>query len=163
MPRSPTPVVPQLIFVDDSHVSRGTIIFLALLLLGVGVLGVVLWPRGHKSITVRDVSRPFSASVHAPVRPFGSGAVYVLVEGRLDGDAALEVVSNRGRDRREVALRAPNVSVICGGAEDWVDDLQVHYRPDTAKTGQLYIALYCGTGFTPDDAARYNRISRSRP
>ena len=137
--------------------------FLALLLLVAGVLGFLLWPRGHKSVMVSDVSRPFSASVRAPVRPFGSGAVYVLVEGRLDGDATLEIVSNRGRDRREVALRAPDVSIISGGAEDWVDDLQIHYRPDTAKTGQLYIALYCGTRFTPEDAARYNRISRSRP
>lgn len=145
-----------------SRVSRGTTIWLVLvLLIAIGV-AYVLWPRGHKSVTISDVSREFSASVRAPVRPFGSGALYVIVEGRLDGDAALEVISNRGRDRREVSLRGPEVSFITGGAEDWVDDLKVHYRPGTAKTGQLYVALYCGTGFTSEDSARYSRISQKR-
>ena len=77
--------------------------------------------------------------------------MFVLVEGQLDGDAVLHVTTNRGRDHREIPLHGPQVSFITGGAEDWVDDLEVQYRPTTAKTGQLYVALYCGTGFTPDD------------
>ena len=142
--------------------SRGATIFLVLVLLFVAGLAYLFWPRGHRSAINSDASREFSVSVRAPVRPLGSGALYVLVEGQLDGDAALEVVSNHGRDRREVSLHGRDVSLVTGGAEDWVDDLEVHYHPGTAKTGQLYIALYCGTGFTPEDWARYSRISRKR-
>ena len=141
--------------------SRATIIFLSALVFIVGCVAFVLWPRGHRSLVITDVSQPFSASVSAPIRPFGSGELYVLVEGRLDGDAVLEVISNRGRDRREIPLNGPQVSFTTGGAEDWVDDLQVQYRPTTAKAGQLYIALYCGTTFTPDDRERHFRISRN--
>jgi hypothetical protein len=143
-------------------VSRATIILLGALLLISGCVAFVLWPRGHRSLVVTEVSQPFSAAVFSPIRPLGSGGLFVLVEGRLDGDAVLEVTSNQGRDRREVPLHGPQISFVIGGTEDWVDDLQVQYRPTTAKTGQLYVALYCGTDFTPDDRERYSRISRNK-
>jgi hypothetical protein len=143
-------------------VSRATTIFLSALLLISGCIAFVLLPRGHQSLVITDVSHPFLASVTSPIRPLGSGALFVFIEGQLDGDAVLEVTSNRGRDRREFPLRGPQVSFITGGAEDWVDDLQIQYRPTTAKAGQLYVALYCGAGFTPDDLKRYSRLSRNR-
>ena len=144
------------------HVSRATIIFLSALLLVGGCIAFVLWPRGHQSLVVIDVTQPFSASVTAPIRPLGSGALFVFIEGQLDGDAVLEVSSNRGRDRREFPLRGPQVAFIAGGAEAWVDDLQINYRPTTAKASQLYVALYCGARFTPDDLKRYSRLSSNR-
>jgi len=84
----------------------------------------------------------------------------VIVEGHLDGDASLEIISNHGRDRQELALHGPQVAIATGGAEAWVDDLQVKYHANAAKTGQLYVSLYCGKNLTPEDEARVNQIRR---
>lgn len=138
------------------------IIFVSVLLLLGGCVAYVLWPRGHRSFVISDVSQPVSASVSSPLLPFGGGGLYVIVEGQLDGDAVLQVISSRGRDRREISLRGPQISFVEGSAEAWTGDLQVQYRPTTAQAGQLYVALYCGTGFTSEDYERYVRISRNK-
>jgi hypothetical protein len=144
-----------------SNMSRATIIYLSAFGLIVGCVAFVLWPRGYRSWVITEVSQPFSVSVSAPIRPLGSGELFVIVEGQLDGEAILEVTSNRGRDRREIPLRGPQVFITTGSHEEWVDDLQVQYRPSTAKAGQLYVSLYCGTSFTPQDRERHFRISRN--
>lgn len=109
------------------------VIFLSALLLVGGCMAFVLWPRGHQSFVITDVSQPFSASVTSPIRPLGSVALFVFIEGQLDGDAVLEVTSNGGRDQRAFPLRGPQVSFITGGAD-----------------------------FTPDDLKRYSRLSSNR-
>jgi hypothetical protein len=118
---------------------------------------------GHRSMVVSEVSKPFSVSAESRAFGFLNGACYVIVEGDLDGDAVLEITTNRGRDQRRLLLRGPQVARISGGPEEWVGDVQVHYLPTSAKTGRLYVALYCGAAFTPEDSERYSRISRSKP
>ena len=133
----------------------------SLLFVVLGGIGLfTFWSRdSHQTFTVTDVSRPFTASVHSPHFAL-AGGLYVIVEGHLDSDAMLEIISNHGRDRKEIDLRSPQVAFATGGGEEWVDDLQVMYRPNTAKTGQLYVSLYCGKNLTPDDRVRFNRIGR---
>ena len=119
--------------------------------------------RGYDSRRFTDLSRPFSLSVSAPpFSPLRPGSLFVLVEGRLDGDAVLQVYSNHGRDYREIHLRAPSVADFTGGPEEWVDDLRVDYQPGSAKAGDLYIAVYCGARFTEADWERFRRISATR-
>jgi hypothetical protein len=145
-----------------THVNRATAILLSCLVLIIGSVAFVRWPQGHKSVFVTDLSRPFTVAVSSPTWLSGSGALFVIVEGQCDGDAVLDIISNHGRDRRQLLLHGPQISTIIGGAEEWVEDLEVQYRPGTAKTGQLYVALYCGDGFTPTDFERFYRISRKR-
>ena len=64
---------------------------------------------------------------------------------------------------RALLLRGPKIARLSGGPGEWAGDVQVHYHPTSAKTGRLYVALYCGADFTPEDAVRYSRISRSNP
>jgi hypothetical protein len=83
-------------------------------------------------------------------------------EGHLDSDASLEIISNHGRGRQEIALHSPQIAIATGGGEEWVDDLQVEYHPNAAKAGQLYVSIYCGKNLTPDDATRFNQIKRTQ-
>lgn len=139
------------------------IIGIAVLLGCVGIVVVHQRARtGHQTLSVTDVSKPLTASVRAPIGPFRAGTLLVIVEGHLDGEAALTVVSNHGRDLRETALHGPAIAVVVGGTEEWVDDLQVNYRPGTAKSGQLSLSLYCGKNLTPEDRVRFQRISQSK-
>ena len=135
----------------------------SLLFVVLGGIGLfTFWSRdSHQTFTVTDVSRPFVASVHSPHFAL-HGALYVIVEGHLDGDASLKLISNHGRDRQEIALHSPQVAIATGGAEEWVDDLQIEYHASAAKTGQLYVSLYCGKNLAPDDEARFNRIRRKQ-
>jgi hypothetical protein len=136
-----------------------TVLFLVLLC-SLGVFFV--WPRrGHQALTVTNISKPFVVSVHSP-RFALHGGLYVIVEGHLDSDASLEIISNHGRGRQEIALHSPQIAIATGGGEEWVDDLQVEYHPNAAKAGQLYVSIYCGKNLTPDDATRFNQIRRTQ-
>jgi hypothetical protein len=117
---------------------------------------------GHTSFVVTDVSKPFSASVPKSIWPKLDGALFVIVEGHLDGDAAIDITPNHGRDKREIILHGAQIAIVEGSAEEWVDDLQIQYHPGTAKNGELYFGLYCGASFSKEDWARYLRIESQK-
>src|SRR2546421_418318 len=135
---------------------------ITLLLLGSSVFAYWWTHRGHDSRHLSDLSRAFTLSVRAPWMGLEGGAMYVLVEGRLDGDAVVKVRSNYGRDYRELHLHPPAVAEILGGAEEWVRNASVEYQPGSAKAGDLYIAIYCGAGFSKEDWERFRRINAQR-
>jgi hypothetical protein len=129
---------------------RGTggVLSVALSFLAVWVLGRVSRAQSGQTVTLADLSRTREISVHAPAAPFRTGALYVLYEGDITADAALEVVSNRGRDRAVIPLRAGKAGGVYGGAEHWVDDLSVRFVPCGAPRGALKITAVCGRDFT---------------
>ena len=117
-------------------------------------------PTSRRSLTVTDFSVPTEASVCAPVRPFGSGAMYVLYEGIIGSDAKIEVTSNKGRDTHTIQLNAGQTHGIYGGAEEWVDDLSVAFIPSSPASGSLKISIYRGSGFSEDDWRWYGELAR---
>lgn len=133
--------------------------------IGAAILALValaVWsvsPTSTMVVEITDFSTQTEVSVRAPIRPLGSGAMYVLYEGNLPADAMLAVISNRKRARHEIALLSGEVHGIYGGAEDWVDDLSVVFTPSMSGSGQLKIGLYCGTGFPEEDWAWFKRLS----
>jgi len=100
--------------------------------------------RGAGGFVVSDVTRPAECSIKAPVILFRSGALFVTVEGQLDGDARLDITSNNGLDKRTEPLSGKISKRTIGGAEEWVDDLVVRYVPGSAKQGNLKIQMVCG-------------------
>lgn len=136
--------------------------------IGITILALSVWavwtvwavfPNSTMVVEITDFSSQIEASVRAPIRPFGSGAMYVLYEGNLPADATLTVISNRKRDKQEMALVSGKVHGVYGGAEEWVDDLSVVFKPSKSGSGQMKIGLYCGTGFPEEDWAWFNRLS----
>ncbi len=130
--------------------------------MALAVIAGVAWsvlPTSMRVIEVTDFSAPTEASVRAPIRPLGSGAMYVLYEGALSSSATLTVLSNHRRDKHEIELKPGQVHGIFGGAEEWVDDLSVVFTPSGTERGKLKIGLYCGSGFSKEDWEWYNRIN----
>ena len=117
-------------------------------------------PTSRRSLTVTDFSVPTEVSVRAPIRPFGSGAMYVLYEGTIGSDAKIEVTSNKGRDTHTIQLNAGQTHGVYGGAEEWVDDLSVAFIPSSPASGILKIGIYCGSRFSDDDRKWYGELSR---
>jgi hypothetical protein len=120
------------------------------------VLGVVAWlanasSQSHASIKLTQVDQVCNLAAYSP--PFQlDGNMRVIYQGHLDGDATLDVVSNRGRDRHQIRVKPGEVMGNYGGAEDWVDDIQVRYTPGTARSGHLYLSVYCGKKPSREDA-----------
>ena len=111
-------------------------------------------------MTITDFSSPVEASVRSPIRPFGSGFLFVMYEGNLSSSAKIEVLSNQGRDTHSIELKPGLVQGVYGGAEEWVDDLKINFIPSTADPGNLKIGLYCGSSFSEEDRQWYSRLSR---
>lgn len=107
---------------------------------------VFIWhkSRGCAVFEVRDVTKAAEFRVKAPVMPFRNGALFVRAEGHLNGNATLNILSNKGRDHRTGQLADNFGSKQYGGPEDWVDDLLVQYSPGTATEGQITLTLACG-------------------
>ena len=104
------------------------------------------------SIRTDRVDAPFTLSARAPAGIIlGSGGMYLLYQGTLDGKAILDVVSNNGRAKHQILLEAGEIGGIYGSAEEWVGDIQVHYTPVSAKKGTIYAVIYCGDGMNKDD------------
>ena len=132
----------------------------SLILVGACTLGWIFYPKSTKIFTITDFSAPTEAGVRAPVRPFGSGAMYVMYEGNIDSESKIEVVSNRGRDTHSIDLNPGYVHGVYGGAEEWVDDLSVRFISDSKASGDVKIGLYCGTAFSEDDRSWYLQLAR---
>lgn len=100
--------------------------------------------RGVGGFVVSDVTRPAECSIKAPMSPLRNGALFVTVEGQLDGDARLDITSNNGLDKRTESLSGKISKRTIGGAEDWASDLVVRYVPGSAKKGNVKIQMVCG-------------------
>jgi hypothetical protein len=86
----------------------------SVILIGVCLLAWLAVPKSKEIITITDFSAPVEASVRAPIRPFGTGAMYVMYEGSLDSDARIEVRSNHGRDAHTIELTSGSVQGVYG-------------------------------------------------
>jgi hypothetical protein len=93
---------------------------------------------------VSDVTQPIQKTVKAPLMPFRNGAMFVAVDGQLDGNARLLISSNHGRDHRMEILSGTIHGKIIGSSEEWVDDLVVRFEPGSAKQGHVRIRMACG-------------------
>ena len=122
-----------------------SILFL-MLLFSVGVIIAVmqLSRGGLGDLMISDVTQPIQKTVKAPIVPFRNGALFVVVNGQLDGNATLKITSNHGRDHRTEVLSGIILNKTIGGAEEWVDDLVVRFEPGSAKKGQVRIQMACG-------------------
>lgn len=142
---------------------RKLLLILAIL---IGVAGISFWwvfLRGHSSITTTRVDRPFSIAAHSPTLIIlGSGAAYAIVTGELNGTGKIEVIGNRGSDRREFIVGPGSFELAQGGAEDWIPDYRITYAPISATSGHLYAAVYCGEGMNESDRKLHHEISRRR-
>lgn len=132
----------------------------SVILIGVCLLAWLAVPKSKEIITITDFSTPVKASVRAPIRPFGTGAMYVMYQGNLDSDARIEVRSNQGRDAHTIELTSGSVQGVYGGAEMWVDDLSIRFVSSAATSGDLRIGLYCGTSFSDTDRQWHRQLSR---
>ena len=132
----------------------------SIILIGVCLLTWLALPKSKEIITITDFSSPIEVSVRAPIRPFGTGALYVMYEGHLDTDARIEVRSNRGRDAHTIELTSGSVQGVYGGAEEWVDDLLIRIVPSATTSGDLRIGLYCGASFSDADRQWHQQLSR---
>ncbi len=120
------------------------IIPVLLVCVAVGISMGIQSSRGHGQFLVSDVTQSMQQTVKAPFMPFRNGALFVTVDGQLDGDATLQIVSNHGRDRRTETLSGTIQDKTIGGPEEWVDDLVVQFEPGSAKQGHLTILMACG-------------------
>ena len=130
------------------------------ILIGVCFVAWLAYPASNRVLTITDFSGPTEMSVRAPIRPFGSGAMFVMYEGTIEADAKIEVRSNRRRDYQAIELKKGKVNGIYGGAEEWVDDLAIVFRPSSSAGGQIKIGLYCGSGFSEADREWYSNLAR---
>ena len=130
------------------------------ILIGACFVAWLAYPASNRTVTITDFSVPTEISVRAPIRPFGSGAMFVMYEGTIGSDAKIEVTSNRRRDKHTIELQKGQVKGIYGGAEEWVDDLSIAFLPSSSAGGEIRIGLYCGSGFPDADRAWYNRLAR---
>ena len=129
--------------------------------MGFALMAIVVWlflPTSKKVIEVDDFSNPTEASVRAPFFPLSSGMNYVLYDGELNFDSKLTVVSNHGRDRHEILLKAGRVYGVHGGPEEWVDDLSVTFTPVEGELGTIKVGLYCGSRFSKRDQEWFERL-----
>ena len=122
-------------------------------------LGAVRYAQASKTVFLTDLNQETEISVHAPVFPWCTGDLYVLYEGVIDANAALEVVSNRRRDHETIPLQAGKVSGVYGGAEYWVDNLCVRVVPHGTTHGTLKITVICGRAFTDDERAWFFKVT----
>jgi hypothetical protein len=136
------------------------ILVVSLLLVAISILTWFFYPNSSKVMTITDFFSPVEASVRSPIRPFGSGSLFVIYEGNLGSSAKIEVLSNQARDRHTIELKPGHVRGIYGGAEEWVNDLKIRFIPSTASPGNLKIGLYCGSSFSEEDREWYSRLSR---
>lgn len=100
--------------------------------------------RGVGGFVVSDVTSLAEFSIKAPMFPFRNGALFVTVEGQLDGDARLDIISNNGLDKQTEPLSGKISKKTIGGAEEWASDLVVRYVPGSAKQGNVKIQMVCG-------------------
>lgn len=115
------------------------------------MFGSVRNSQAGKTVVLTELNQAAEISVHAPVFPWCTGDMYILYEGVIDANAALEVVFNRGRDHETIPLQAGKVSGVYGGAEYLVDDLSVRFAPRGATQGILKITAICGRNFTHEE------------
>jgi len=123
-------------------------------------LGAVRYTQASKTVFLTDLNQVTEISVHAPVFPWCTGDLYVLYEGVVDANAALEVVSNMRRDHDTIPLPAGKVSGVYGGAEHWVDDLSVRFVPHGTTHGTLKITAICGRTFTDKERVWLLRLPK---
>jgi hypothetical protein len=128
-------------------------LLLPLFLLIAATAGLYLWhsSRGHAIVIIDNVTRPVEHSIKSPLKPFCNGAVYVQVDGYLNGDATLQIISNHGRDSRTELISGQLLKKRFGGPEEWADDLLVRYLPGTATTGHIALTLACGRNIGNDN------------
>lgn len=119
-------------------------ILLVLICVAVVTVVAIHRSRGHGELVVLDVIQPIEKGIKAPFMPFRNGALFVTVQGELDGDATLQIVSNHGRDRRTEVLSGSIRTKNIGDAEEWVDDLVVRFEPGSAKHGHVRMLMACG-------------------
>lgn len=136
------------------------IIVTSSILAAISILTWFLYPISSKMMTITDFSSPVEASVRSPIRPLGSGSLFVMYEGNLSSSAKIEVLSNQARDTHTIELKPGHVQGIYGGSEEWVDDLKIKFIPSTAEPGNLKIGLYSGSNFSEEDRQWYSRLSR---
>ena len=79
-------------------------IIAGLLLVGATLFVLQEHFRGVGGFVVSDVTRPVECSIKAPMFLFRDGALFVTVEGKLDGNARLDIISNNGLDKRTETL-----------------------------------------------------------
>ena len=99
---------------------------------------------GEGSLVVDDVTQRYSKRVFAPLLFFRNGNLSVTVNGNLDGDATLRIVSNHGRDIRTKTLTEHTLGEIVREYEAWAGDVVVLFEPGTARNGHLEILTTCG-------------------
>ena len=114
------------------------------------IIAGLQWSRGHGIFVVSDVTRAVQKTIKVPIMPFRNGALFVVVDGQLDGNATLQITSNHGRDHRTEVLSGTVQNKTIGGAEEWVDDLVVSFVPGTAKQGYVRIQMACGKNLKKD-------------
>jgi hypothetical protein len=119
-------------------------IFLVPVLFAVAIIVGIQLSRGLGELVISDVTQPTQKTIKAPIAPFRNGALFVIVDGQLDGNATLQITSNYGRDHRMEGLSGTVQSKTIGGAEEWSDDLIVQFIPGTAKQGHIRILMACG-------------------
>ena len=132
----------------------------SVILIGVCLLAWLAVPKSKEIITITDLSSPVEACVRAPIRPLGSGAMYVMYEGDVDSAARIEVRSNHGRDAHTIELAPGRVQGVYGGAEMWVDDLSIRFVSLAGASGNLRIGLYCGASFSDADRQWHQQLTR---
>jgi hypothetical protein len=144
-----SPNVPQ-----GCSIIVGGIFFVALVFLAVRVL---TWPSAGQTVTLTDLSKEHEIYVQAPILQ-RSGNMYVLYEGILNTNAALEL-SWGGKDgKRTIPLQSGEISGMYGGPEDWTPNLSVRFVPSGDVRGTLKITAICGRSFTKEERAWHHRL-----
>lgn len=101
-------------------------------------------PTGEGKLIVADVTQACKQRVFAPLIFSRNGNLSVIVNGDIDGNATLRIVSNHGRDVRVKTLSEHALGEIVREYEAWVGDVVVLFEPGTARNGHLEILIACG-------------------
>ena len=139
-------------------------------ILGIAFLAIVpvsiaIWvalPKGYAEITIPDVTRPFEKHIRSEILQ-GSGSLYVDGRGVLDGEAVLDIYSNRDRDHRQIKLSSGPVNIHWGNPEEWVGDLRVVYNSISVKKGNLDLFLQCGSGYPQYQRWKTEQVAAANP
>ncbi len=152
--------------ITSTFATKMKILIGSVILIGICLLACLAVPTSKEIIAIADFSCTAEASVQALIRPFATGAMYVvyvmyvMYEGNLDSDAIIEVRSNHGHDAHNIELTSGSVQGVYGGAEMWVDDLSIRFVSSAATSGDLRIGLYCEASFLDADRKWHRQLSR---
>ena len=135
----------------------GVLAVILFFLVMAGAWGWMRYLRSSQTMTITDFTQTHAMSVHAPVFPFCSGAVWVLYEGTISTSAMLEIVSEGG-GKKVIPLQAGEVGGVYGGAEDWSSGFSVRLAPSKTVRGTLKITAICGRNFTDEEREWFYRL-----